>query len=105
MQDRIDDVSVALKANVYFDGKVVSYSIFFRDGSKKTVGLIYPGTYVFNTAAPERMDILAGSCRYRLKGDRDWTSCAAGDGFEIPGTSSFEISTDSAIAEYLCSYK
>jgi purine/pyrimidine-nucleoside phosphorylase len=105
MQDKIDDVSVVLKANVYFDGKVVSHSILFRDGSRKTVGLIYPGTYIFNTAAPERMDIVAGQCRYKLKDADEWLQCAAGNGFEVPGNSSFEIAVDSSIAEYLCSYK
>jgi purine/pyrimidine-nucleoside phosphorylase len=105
MQEIVENVSVVLKANVYFDGKVVSHGIFLADGSRKTVGLIYPGTYVFNTAAPERMDIIAGQCRYRLKGNSEWSLCAAGNGFEIPGSSSFEIAVDAAIAEYLCSYK
>ena len=105
MTDKIDDVSVILKANVYFDGKVVSHTILFRDGSKKTVGLIYPGTYVFNTAAAERMDIIAGPCRYKLKGDGEWKQCSAGNGFEVPGNSSFEIAADSSMVEYLCSYK
>ena len=36
-------VTAVAKANVYFDGKVVSHSILFPDGSKKTIGLIYPG--------------------------------------------------------------
>ena len=36
-------VTAVTKANVYFDGKVVSHSILFPDGSKKTLGLIYPG--------------------------------------------------------------
>jgi uncharacterized protein YaiE (UPF0345 family) len=105
MQDKIDDVSLVLKANVYFDGKVVSHNILFRDGSKKTIGLIYPGTYLFTTAAPERMDIIAGQCRYKLQESGEWVRCSAGNGFDVPGNSSFEIAADSSIAEYLCSYK
>ena len=32
------NVTAVTKANVYFDGKVVSHSILFADGSKKTLG-------------------------------------------------------------------
>ncbi|MEC8657279.1 MAG: pyrimidine/purine nucleoside phosphorylase, partial [Verrucomicrobiota bacterium] len=49
-----ENVSVSAKANVYFDGKVVSHSITLSDGSQKTLGLIYPGSYHFNTAKAER---------------------------------------------------
>ena len=48
-------VTVTTKANVYFDGKVVSHSVLFPDGTKKTLGLIYPGSFHFGTGAPERM--------------------------------------------------
>ncbi len=44
-------VTAVTKANVYFDGKVVSHSILFPDGSKKTLGLIYPAS---STSAPTR---------------------------------------------------
>ena len=39
------NVTAIAKANIYFDGKVVSHSILFPDGSKKTLGLIYPGQF------------------------------------------------------------
>ncbi|MFN7564184.1 MAG: pyrimidine/purine nucleoside phosphorylase, partial [Prosthecobacter sp.] len=42
-------VTAVAKANVYFDGKVVSHTILFPDGSKKTLGLIYPGDFHFGT--------------------------------------------------------
>jgi len=55
-------VTAVAKANVYFDGRVVSHTIKFADGSKKTLGLIYAGEFHFGTDAPERMDITAGRC-------------------------------------------
>ena len=61
-------VTVLSKANVYFDGNVVSHTVLFADGSKKTLGLIRPGSYHFNTGAPERMEIVAGSCQVTLDG-------------------------------------
>ena len=48
------NVTVHAKANIYFDGKVVSHSIVLEDGSKKTLGLIYPGSYHFNTKQTEK---------------------------------------------------
>src|SRR5580765_5143366 len=61
-------VTVVTKANVYFDGNVVSHTILLRNDEKKTLGLIRPGSYHFNTDAPERMEIIAGSCRVTLDG-------------------------------------
>ena len=53
------NVTVHAKANIYFDGKVVSHSIVLEDGSKKTLGIIYPGSYHFNTEQAEKMEIIA----------------------------------------------
>src|ERR1043165_6434119 len=38
---QFSNVTAHAKANVYFDGKVVSHTILFADGTKKTLGLIY----------------------------------------------------------------
>jgi len=100
----LDDVSLTLKANVYFDGGVTSHTVTCQDGTKKTVGLIRPGAYHFNTDAPERMDILSGSCRVQLPGEKDWKVFQAGQVFHVPGKSSFDITVDSGLAEYLCSF-
>jgi len=102
---RIKNAAVTLKANVYFDGKVVSHTIENSDGSKQSVGIIYPGSYSFNTDAPERMDIIAGSCMVRLKGRGEWAEYKEGGYFEVPGKSSFDITVEKGVTEYLCSYQ
>ena len=51
------NVTAKAKANVYFDGKVVSHGIVLEDGTTKTFGLIYPGSYHFGTEKAERMEI------------------------------------------------
>ena len=71
MSDKIENISVVKKANVYFDGKCVSHTIQYADGSKKSVGVILPSTLTFNTGVPEVMETVSGSCRYKLK-DADW---------------------------------
>ena len=97
------NVTVLTKANVYFDGKVVSHTVLTPAG-KKSVGLIYPGTYKFNTGAPEKMEIIAGRCRVRQAGQADWAEYAEGTFFNVPGNSSFEIAVADGIAEYICSF-
>lgn len=104
MESQFENVSVVCKANVYFDGKVVSHTVLFADASKKTIGVIYPGCYTFNTGAPERMAIVAGACRARLAGQTEWTDYSAGAFFDVPGNASFDIAVDSGIAEYICSF-
>ena len=100
-----ENVTAVAKANVYFDGKVVSHTVRFADGSKKTLGLIYPGEFHFGTEAPERMDITAGACRVRLDGTSDWREYGAGSSFRVPGKSGFDIVVASGIAEYVCSFE
>ena len=100
---QFDNVSVVKKANVYFDGKCVSHSIQFADGTKKSVGVILPSTLTFNTGAPEIMEGVAGSCRVRLKGASEWTTYGAGQSFNVPGNSSFDIACDEPY-HYVCHF-
>jgi hypothetical protein len=98
------NVTAVTKANVYFDGKVVSHSILFPDASKKTLGLIYPGDFHFGTAKAERMEIVAGDCVVKLDGSEAKTSYTGGQFFDVPANSGFDISVGSGICEYLCSF-
>lgn len=98
------NVTVDAKANVYFDGRVVSHTIHLADGAKKTLGLIYPGKFHFGTAAPERMEIIAGSCEVILDGTTDVLSIQAGSFFDVAGQSGFTIKVEDGICEYICSF-
>ena len=97
-------VTAITKANVYFDGKVVSHSILFADGSKKTLGLIYPGKFHFDTDKAERMEIVAGACAVKLDGQAALTTYSAGQYFEVPAKSGFDIEVKAGICEYICSF-
>ena len=100
---QFDNVSVIKQANVYFDGKCVSHTVQFADGSKKTVGVILPSSLTFNTGAPEVMEGVGGSCRIRLKGEAEWKAYGAGQSFDVPGNSSFEIACDEPY-HYVCHF-
>lgn len=103
-QVEFSGVTAVAKANVYFDGKVVSHSIVFPDGTKKTLGLIYPGSFHFGTAAAERMEIVAGKCRVRIDGTVEWNEFAEGTAFDVPANSGFDIEVAGGICEYVCSF-
>lgn len=105
MTAQLENVTVTCKANIYFDGKVISHTVMFPDGTKKTIGLIYPGVYKFSTGAPEKMEIISGTAKSKLPGHDNWESFNAGSFFKVPGNSSFEIAVDSGIVEYVCSYE
>jgi uncharacterized protein YaiE (UPF0345 family) len=101
---QFDGVTVHTKANVYFDGNVVSHTVLFPDKSKKTLGLIRPGSYYFGTAAAERMEIVAGACSVTPKDGTVATHYQAGSSFVVPANSGFTIAVPSGLCEYICSF-
>jgi uncharacterized protein YaiE (UPF0345 family) len=98
------NVTAVTKANIYFDGKVVSHSLIFADGSKKTLGLIYPGSYHFGTDKAEHMEIVAGNCAVKLDGETEVRAYTGGQTFDVPAKSGFDIEVAEGICEYICSF-
>ena len=97
-------VTAVTKANLYFDGRVVSHTLLFPDGTRKTLGLIYPGKFHFSTAQAERMEIVAGQCSVKLDGQATPRAYSAGQVFEVPGKAGFDIAVEEGICEYICSF-
>jgi purine/pyrimidine-nucleoside phosphorylase len=98
------DVTALAKANIYFDGKVVSHSILFHNGTRKTLGLIFPGKFHFGTDQAERMEIVAGTCRVKLDGATGTNEYSTGQAFEVAAKSGFDIEVPSGVCEYICSF-
>jgi uncharacterized protein YaiE (UPF0345 family) len=99
----LDNVTLSKKSNIYFDGKCVSHTVLLADGSKKTVGVIFPSSLTFNTGAPETMEIVFGKCRVRLAGTSQWQDYEGGQRFDVPGNSSFDIET-TELVDYVCHF-
>jgi purine/pyrimidine-nucleoside phosphorylase len=97
------NVTVVKKANVYFDGKVTSRTILFSDGSKKTLGIMLPGEYEFNTGDKEIMEILAGELDVSLPGESGWKTFVGGEAFEVPAESKFGLKVKT-LTDYCCSF-
>jgi len=96
-------VTVVKAANIYFDGKVTSRTVRFPDGSRKTLGIMLPGDYSFNTGVAEIMEVLAGSMDIRLAGSDQWKTYRAGSRFEVPANSKFDLKV-TEVSDYCCSY-
>ena len=101
--DNIPNAQIQTQANVFFEGKCISHTVITASGEKKSVGVILPSQLTFNTAAPEIMECVAGSCEYKLDGSNAWVKSSAGERFNVPGNSKFEIRVTEAY-HYICHF-
>ena len=100
---QFENVSVVKQGNVFFDGKCVSHSVHFPDGTRKTVGVILPSKLTFNVTTPEVMEITSGTCRVKVGDEPDFKTYEAGDQFSVAANSSFVIEADEVV-NYVCSF-
>jgi uncharacterized protein YaiE (UPF0345 family) len=98
------NVTVVKKANVYFNGNVVSRTVIFPDGSKKTLGVMQPGEYEFSTVDREVMEILSGELEYQVAGEKAWKSVKGGGSFEVPANAKFTMRV-LTLSDYCCSFE
>jgi purine/pyrimidine-nucleoside phosphorylase len=97
------NVTAVKEANIYFDGKVTSRTLIFPDGSKKTLGIMFPGKYEFSTAEKEIMEILSGQLDVLISEEEGWKTIKGGEQFEVPSKAKFNLNVTS-ITDYCCSY-
>lgn len=100
----LPNVTALAKANLYYDGKVVSHTVLLEGGQKKTLGVIFPGSYRFSTGAAETMEITDGECGVVLDGETEERVYRAGQSFEVAAESAFEIRVKGQPCQYICSY-
>jgi uncharacterized protein YaiE (UPF0345 family) len=100
---KFEAVAVVKAANIYFDGKVTSRTVQFPDGTIKTLGIMLPGDYTFNTGKPELMEIQSGQLTYCLAGESTWHEISDGQSFHVPGNSSFSLKV-AQVTDYVCSF-
>ena len=97
------NVTITKGANVYFDGGVTSRTIKFDNGEVKTLGMMQPGEYQFNTDKKEILEILLGEVDVLLPDQTKWQHFTAGDTFEVKANASFSINAVS-LTDYCCSF-
>lgn len=98
-----ENVTAVKKANIYFDGKVTSRTILFNDGTKKTLGIMMPGDYSFDTSKAEIMEILSGNLDVKLPNETEFKNIKGGEEFFVPANSIFDLKVNE-ITDYCCSY-
>ncbi len=98
------NAEITKKANIYDGGKVTSRSITTADGKTRTLGIMLPGTYHFNTGAAEVMELQSGACRVRLAGSEAWQQYAEGQSFHVPANSAFDIEV-TELLDYICHFE
>lgn len=91
-----------IKHTSYFDNKVQSLG-FATDTKPASVGVMAAGEYRFGTEAAERMEVITGALTVLLPGQSNWETFSAGQGFDVPENSHFDIKVTTNTA-YLCTY-
>lgn len=97
------NVTAVKEANIYFGGKVTSRTLIFPDGSRKTLGIMFPGKYEFSTAEPEIMEILSGELDVLVSEDEGWKTIKGGEQFVVPSGAKFNLNVK-ILTDYCCSY-
>ncbi len=99
---KFENVTVVKEANIYYDGKVTSRTVEFADGSVKSLGIMLPGEYTFNTADREIMEMMSGELDVKLPGE-EYKTLQTPETFEVPANSSFDLKIKT-VTDYCCSY-
>ena len=100
---KFENVSIEREGNSYFEGAVTSRTVYFDDGSRKTLGFMQVGEYEFTTNEAELMEITLGDLELKLPDSSQWQTIGAGDAFNVPGESKFEVKVKTMV-DYCCSY-
>ena len=101
--ENFENITIKKAVNSYFDGKVTSRSITFSNGEVKSLGVMLPGAYEFNTEDKEIMEILSGDLIVKLPDSDVWKSIQGGESFEVPANASFQVKV-AELTDYCCSY-
>lgn len=97
------NVTADKKANIYFDGKVTSRTLHFEDGSIRTLGIMLPGEYTFNTGDKEIMEIMSGEMKVQLPDSAEWITITGPQSFDVPANSAFHLKVKT-VSDYCCSF-
>lgn len=101
--EKFNNVSVLKNANIYFGGNVTSRTVIFADGSKKTLGIMMPGSYQFGASENELMEITNGDVEILLAGKDKWETIKSGGSFRVDANTKFDIKVNT-VTDYCCSY-
>lgn len=99
---KFTNVTVSKEANIFYDGKVTSRSLEFEDGTRKSLGIMLPGEYEFNTIHEQIMDVQTGELEVMMPAE-DWKKIVAPQTFIVKPNSKFKLRVHSLV-DYCCSF-
>jgi len=94
------NVSVKKKPNIFYDGRVISWTIILSEDSRKSLGVMLPGEYEFEPPTDEIMEFISGELDILLPGSK-WTAVNNNDKFFISAQTSFKVNIRT-LTEYCC---
>jgi uncharacterized protein YaiE (UPF0345 family) len=100
--DTFENATVTGQANVYYDGNVTSRTLVDESDTKRTLGIMHPGEYEFETEDEEYIELYRGQLEITV-GD-ETTNYEAGDSFSIPADTTF-VASVKELVDYCCTYK
>ena len=100
----IRNAEIRKRANIYHNGNVTSRTVITAEGEMKTLGIMLPGVYRFQTQQPEVMEIQQGRCRVRIGTADTWQEIEGGQSFTVPANSHFEIEV-TELLDYVCHFE
>ena len=103
MEQEFNNARIIKKANIYFDGKVTSRTLYTAEGQRYTLGIMLAGEYEFGTGPEEIMEMLGGSMEVMLPGETTYTEYPAGTSYHVPAHSSYKMIVKEYV-DYCCTY-
>lgn len=100
--EEFENASIGKRANVYYNGAVTSRDIETTDDQQKTLGIMQPGNYTFETDDEEEIEVLTGELTVDVNGEM--SRYEAGDVFTVPPDTEFDLDVESLV-DYCCTYR
>ena len=98
-----ENVTVAKKANVFFDGKCVSHTVTLADGVRKSVGIIFPSTLRFDLTTKEVMEVVDGMAFVSVNGEAE-KAYGAGETWTVEAGGYFVVRAEEVV-HYVCHFE
>lgn len=92
-----------VEVNEYFEGNVKSLVVNSSKG-KRTIGVMAPGEYEFDTDKKETMTVISGEFSVYFADEDDWEEFGEGSSFDVPANSKLKVKVAQDTA-YLCEYE
>jgi uncharacterized protein YaiE (UPF0345 family) len=92
-----------VEVNEYFEGNVKSLEVNSTSG-RKTVGVMVPGEYDFETETKEIMTVTLGEISVYYEDEGEWEEYGVGASFDVPAGSTLKVKATED-SSYICEYE